>query len=565
MPKPAFDPSKAFESVKPEFDPNQPFMQGLEDQNARTGQAAVEGFGQGVAMGYLPQLQAVGGLLTPDPGKSVDEKLSAEGFNIVQPKDTYLSLRDENIQRQKHLQEESPGAYIGGQLAGAVSTAPAMGKALLRAPGMAAAPKGAIAGLLTRTGQAAAGGAVQAGIQNPGDTEGVVAPDLQMDQRLENAKSGAKLGALTQFGGEAVLKGAQKLSGSAGAMTDWAKNKAFKSSGAMLKDFRKAFGKGKVNELGQEMLDAGMVKPGSTFEDVAQKSVELKSQVGERIGQIYDKINSVGTFTVDSKKMYSTLVDAVSDPAVRPKLNVQAYDDAMDKIITDIYKKGQSLSDVRVLNDLIGEVDDLINHSKRMNDLPVVQQGYMRIRQALRSQLNDLAEAVGNLSGDKGLKSELLGLNRRYGNLSEISAIAKDRVARESANRMFGLTDTIAGVGGLVGGGALEGVKEGDLGKVGKGLMIGAGAALANKAGRSYGVPLLAQGAYKTGGLLQKVPLPVSAGVDAARGMLKSAPGAAGLIAGNVGTKQENEIQAGQPPARLMRRDTKASRKPADK
>lgn len=534
-------------------------------KQARTGQAAIEGFGQGAAMGYLPQLQAIGGLLMPDPGRDVDAKLKSEGFEIAQPKDTYVSLRDENIRRQKELQEEAPGAYIGGQLAGAVATAPVVGKAITKIPGMALAPKAGLSGLLARTGQAAAGGAIQAAVQNPGDMEGVVADDLQMDQRLENAKTGAKIGAITQVGGEALLKGAKTVANSASGMTEWAKNKAFKASGAMLKDFRKAFGKGKVSELGEEMLNSGLANPGSTFEDVAQKSSELKSQVGERIGQIYDKITASGTLSIDPRKLYSTLVDAVSDSKVRPKLNVQAYDDAMDRVITDIAKKGNGLSDVRVLNDLIGEIDDMINHSKRMNDLPVVQQGYMKIRQALRSQLNDLAEAVGNMSGNTGLKDELMALNRRYGNLSEIASIAKDRVARESSNRMFGLTDTLAGVGGLAAGGAYEGVKEGDLGKVGKGLLIGAGAALANKAGRTYGVPILAQGAYKAGGLLSQVPVPVNATIDAAKGFIQSNPGLIGAASGNYGTPTVSATSVESPQPMLMKRDTKATRKPADK
>jgi hypothetical protein len=72
----------------------------------------------------------------------------------------------------------------------------------------------------------------------------------------------------------------------------------------------------------------------------------------------------------------------------------------------------------------------------------------------------------------------------------EAEDMATDRIARDSANRAFGLTDTIAGAGGAgIGAAISDDPKEG--------LVYGALAAAANKAGRAYGNPLMATGFNK--------------------------------------------------------------------
>lgn len=489
------------------------------------GQAAIEGFGQFATAGYLPQLQALAGGLIPDSNAQLDKDLQAQGFKISQPEDTYLSRRDENIGRQEKLAQEQPVSYYGGGVAGLLTSAPAIGGAISKLPLLGAKSTG----LLAKTAQAAGGGAVMGALQNPGDEQGKIDP-IQAEQRMEGAKTGAKMGAFTQLGATAAQGVAGAIKAVPKKLQDYAAMKAFKSSGAMLKDIRKADARGRTLEIGKEMIDSGLIKPGSTFEDIALKSGQIKQKTGKSIGDIYQTVGESALPKVDADSTAMKLIDAVSDPSVRPKLNTDTYDNAMDKMIQSITHDKAKLSDVRYLNDLIGELDDLINYSKRNGELPSLQKGYLKLRQTLRGIINQSVEATGVSLGKPELKQALLDANKRYGIMAEVSSIARDRVARENVNRFMSLTDTLVGTGGAAGGAVMGSLLSGNVEGGLKGAALGAGAGLLNKGARLYGNPILTQAASKTGGLLSKVPSPVTSGIQQGAGYLVENPAVSGVI-----------------------------------
>ena len=516
-----------------------------------SGNAALEGFGQGVAMGYLPQLQAAA------------EPLMTKGLDLLTGQDvskdlpSYIERRDENILRNQNLQEEFPVSYGAGQIGGVVASAPGYGKLLGKA-----IPAGT--GLLGKTASAAAGGGAQGLLQNPGDTLGQ-AGDLQIDERMGNAKMGLMLGGGAQLGASAIKKSADVIANGPNALRKLSQGKAFKSSGAMLKDFRKAMGRGRVEQLGQEMIDSGMVQPGMTFDDVARSSVELKQKVGSEIGGIYDKVKNSAIIKVNPNDIGKLLTEAVSDPKTMPKIGAEAYAESMQKVINQVVESGDQLSDPRHLNDLIGELDDMINYSKRANDLPAVQQGYSRMRQALRGAVNKIVDSVGTATGDKAMESQLRALNQKYGNYSEISSIARDRVARESANQFFSLTDKLAGVGGAVGAGAASSLAQGDIEGTAKGLLVGGAAGLLNKGMRQYGNPILTTGMNRTANVMERLQTPLVKAAGGAAGLLSKNPVALGAGVGRMGspTYKDEPTLDSIPGQKIMSREQ--NRKPAKK
>jgi hypothetical protein len=583
----AFNPDQYLASKKPVpegslFDPDA-YLASKADPVEMSGgqktQAALEGFGQGVGAGYLPQMQAgvekVRGLIDtgaaklgigPETPEMVNEELRSQGFTVDDPAESYVADRDQNIKRQANYAEQAPYQYYGGQVGGIIASAPAVAKQLNKIYPLAVGPKGGGAlGLLGRSSQAAAGGAIQGAIQNPGDAEGVV--DLtQIPERIQNAKTGAALGAVAQVGTEAIKKGAQVLGSAPKAMERWSQGKAFKSAGAMLKDFRRAFGKDRVEVLGQEMFDSGLAKPGMTFKDVAEKSSKIKEEVGNQIGAIYDKIGSNVQLKVDAQKLGSELINAASDSKIRPTIGRGPYDTKIQEVVSDIVSDPTKLSDIRHLNDLIGQVDDHINHAKTMGDLPAAQQGLMKIRQHLRNTVNQIAEQTGRLSNDPKMGKKLLELNKRYGNLSEISTISKDRVARESANQFFSLTDKIAGVGGAAAAGTAGALMNGDIDNAGKGLAIGAGFGLLNKGSRLYGGPIAASAANKAGRMVQSIPPSLVSGAGRGAGLLTSNPGLLGVNANKLLNQPKDLGPARDDPGsapKLLGKDKKSLRKPA--
>lgn len=484
------------------------------------GKAALSSFGDAASLGYLPQLRAMAEPLTDRAFKAVTgaDVEPAPLSQVIPMGPDYIASRDQASKEIAKQRQDQPVASLLGGLAGSVATAPLLG-------GTAGA-----ATKLGRIGQAVKGGAIAGLLQNPGDVEGAVSP-LQLGERAQGAVQGGLLGGAAGTTGEALGAAGKALGSIPAKLEQYGQTKAFKSSGAMLKDFRKAFDKGKVEELGQEMIDSGLVKPGSTFEDVASQGAELKKQVGTRIGEIYDQVKSkIGdTATVNTDQAYSDLIDAISNPKVRPKLGAKAYDDRMLTEIEDIVKNKDQLTNPKFLNEVIGELDQKINYAKRANELPVYQEGFLELRRALRKQLNDTVELVGKEAGNPELANELKALNKRYGNLSEISTIAKDRVSRENANRMFGLTDTILASGGAAGGFASSGDGHGVEGAL-KGAALGAALGGANKLARTYGNPLVATGATRLGQALQNVPSPVSQGLLNAGKAVSSDPTRAGAL-----------------------------------
>ncbi len=136
-------------------------------------QAALEGFGDTATMGYLPHLQALA-------SKPLYGALNALTGQSVEPMD-YVQERDMNIARQKGLSESNPGSSLAGKGLGIAATT------MLPAGKLAAflAPK-SVAG-------AAALGATQGAIYNPGDKQGEVDP-LQLEERAGNAAVGGLAG-----------------------------------------------------------------------------------------------------------------------------------------------------------------------------------------------------------------------------------------------------------------------------------------------------------------------------------------------------------------------------------
>lgn len=518
----AFDPDKFLQKYEttqsPQgFDPDA-FLTKYEPQPEAPGQpgmAALEGVGQGAAFGYLPQLQAL--------AEPATNKLFAALEGKPEPElPGYTQRRDENIRRQALLAEQNPAAYTVGLIGGTVAGGAGLTKAL---------PKGIQA--LSAGKQAASVGAIQGAIQNPGDIQGEIQP-LQAGERLAGAGLGGAVGGVAQKVLGAASQAAPKLK-------EFAQTKAFKSSGAMLKDFRKAFAKDRVNDLGQTMLDQKLVGPGMSYDDVAVRSAGLKDKVGKQIGDFYDSIGALidkdpalieKLSGAQPQVVQSQLLAAVSDPKVMPKIGQGKYLESMNQIIDEI-SASDKLHDVRYLNDIIGEIDSRINWSKRVPELSDQQQGLLALRRTLRNKVNEISDAVSEFAGGSKASENLKKANKLYGDLSEINKIAQDRVARESANRLFSPSDYAAGLGGAVVG-ASQG--EGVEGKL-KGAAMGAGLGVANKFARLYANPILASGAAKAGQAIER------SGMQQVLQNAASQPAVTGSVAGGavVQTKKENK------------------------
>ena len=461
-------------------------------------EAFTQNFGNAASFGYLPQIQAaaepvIQGALDFFSGDNVDEQLKAQGFQIEQaPEQSYVQRRDQYISDLNQLSQENQMASMAGGVGGSIASGIATGGALSKILGTA----GKAATMGQRLGNAAKTGAAIGVIRNPGDTEGEV-DLLQFDERASNAAKDAATGMLIQGGAEALRAGGNAIKNSAKNLKTYSQNKSLKASGAMLKDFRKAVGKKKVGELGQIAIDEKLVSVGDDVSDIAKKAESAQRASGSRIGLIYDKADDVTTISQgDIRKLnddfiddsYKRLKDTIGGEKVAQKI-----DDVLS-IIRD--KKNPTFGELRKLR---ASIDDEINYSKQTQDLPQYQEELLN----LRNKIQELVQSkIGQASPE--LKRQLVKENKRFSNISEITKMAKDKMAREESNAAFGLRERISGgAGGVVG--SLIGSSIG--GPVGAAIGAGVGGGLgtiSTKVARQYGTPFVAITANKVARALER-------------------------------------------------------------
>jgi len=477
---------------------------GQQAQAPGVAQTALEHGANATTLGYLPQLQAAA-------AKPIYGLMNAVTGNNVQP-DSYVEERDRNAKRLAAGAEANPKTALAGTIGGAV-----VGGLATPVPAL-----GAAKGILGAAARGAAYGGLMGLVQNPGDVDGEISP-LQLGDRVANAGKGAALGGLVGGSAETVRKGIGAISKIPAALKNTAENQAFRSSGAMLKDFRAAGARGgkqagetNVNKLGRFMLDEGLAGAGKGVDEVAENSRAIVEKSGQALEGIYKKAvaaakdpaifqNMPGLNpTRDKAEILKAVADDLGDSthAKTALKKVGSYIDQLSK------KYGDTTLDPKTTNDIKGFMDETINYSRNpLSKKPGTEQGFSSARKLVSKKIDDSIKYLGEKIGSPELVNALKQENARYGMSKQVYNIASDRVAREGANRMVSLTDTIAGgAGGAIGAGAASAtggsnpLDQGG-GALAGGLLLGA----ANHFGRKYGPGLIAAGANRATPLAQAI------------------------------------------------------------
>ena len=518
-------PWEAYKKAEPK--PWEEYSGGNTPTKDTTMKAAAAGLGQGVTLGYAPQ---IGAAIAPAIDKGI------EFFTGMRaPKDTYVQRRDENIKEQQALAESNPLAYGVGNVAGSLAT-PAAPMGLASRLGLLSKGKTLVtadqASKLARAGQAAKGigqaaatGAGIAAVTNPGDIEGEVSP-LQFGQRVDNAKTGALVGGLSQ----GVVGGVGKLAqGVASGAKSLAETKAFKATGAMLKDFRKVDKTKSINEIGRQLLDDKVVTKGATPKKIVER---LESLIDDSTATIENAINKIdkGSGKVDDILKQQSFTGGAYDQAQTLKASFFRPSEVAENLKNSIREKYNQIPKEK-LQPAIDEIDSWFSNMpetlpiskvhemkkqmgkflkesdfyKRGADLGLAKEGTLAVRRGLKEGVEKQADTVSKMMGGSG--GEIKEANKRLGNYLTVKDVATDRVSRDSANRAISLTDNIWGAAGLAGGGGVAGgLMSGDLEGAAKGALTAGALMGGNKLARTYGNSLMAVGFDKAANALLKVP-----------------------------------------------------------
>jgi hypothetical protein len=443
----------------------------LDDDPSQAHQSFLESAANTVAMGYLPQLQAAAEeYLMPDPNKEVDAQLRGQGFQI--PESSYVQKRDENIARQERQFQENPGHSLAGMAAGIGVTAP-IATATAGAAGL-----GKGVGMMSRAKDAAMAGAGYSALVNPGDIEGEVNP-LQASERAGNAAKGAALGVVAQGAGEVAAKTGEAIRKAPEFSDKIANVAAVKSIGAIGRDFKKLFGGNNAQGIGETLIKKNIVKTGDSIDEIAQKTMAAKAETGKKIGEINEKVNdfieynktlSGSGFSAREKKLLeisrldgkklANIAQVKIEKALKNNLNKTKIMSQVDEYLQNLRNLGDDVS-MKDLLDARYSLDDVINYSKEIRDLPAAQQNIKTIRDVLNKAVENRVRVVGKVVKDPTLISDLKAAKSEYGHLSKASSISSNRAKELEGHNYFTFSENI--VGGIAGAGsASASVAQGD-------------------------------------------------------------------------------------------------------
>jgi hypothetical protein len=501
------------------------------------GQAGLEHFGNAAAFNYLPQLQAA----TEPAFAKVGDLLT--GNHVADSLPDYVQRRDENIARLKQQEVDHPTASNIGTGAGMLTSAVATG---------GLAPEINSASLGGRALQAGVGGALYAGLSNPGDTKGEVDP-LQPMARTKNAALGFATGAVLSPAMEAAQKVA---SGVGGYLKGFANNRAAKSLSPMKRDLD-VLGREGLGEIGSQMLGSeprfdanGARIPGDepvigwiprgkeTLADRAGNSAtKYGKELEDTIQDLAGKQAAAGVPSADRGVIANQLRSKLIKPA-NGNPTIRAANDFYENLIQEYEHSGAPLLSLQALREGKLGAKDMVNWRRRpFDDVPQSEQ----FNRSLYGQMAEGEEQTANAI-EKSLNGQssnrVADLKGKYGRAAEASRMADQAANREAANRFISPSDYGAGMT------AATVLSRGAMNPLQAAEVAGLAGAAAHHGVRVYGNQVLA----KSSNALSQI---VKAGGPLAK-LVQENPQAAGLLIGKLRgdqTTEEGQRALPEPPA----------------
>jgi len=404
----------------------------------------LQGLGSGISLGYLPEAQAAvaAGL---DPELEYDQAL------------------EQMRAREQALMAVNPGSYLAGVAGGSL---------LLPLP----TPKGTP--LVKAVKSALQGGATGFAV-NPGETE------TPIEDRLKNAALGLGIGGTAQVGINTI----ERLSP---ALAKLRKNLALRTAGAMKSQVKEVMKKGTAPRIESFMQKEGMLRPGTSAEDVLERSSKIADDSGKQIGEIYDEVsNDLQTLKtsgrLNKKELEllhknelnpTNLADEILSDASKSARGEAGGKAALKTLESELenLKSLQNVdatqpSDITELFNYRRSLDKNIKYNKTYAESPTNQKLLRDARDKIQERINNHIKAIDQVT--KNENSKLLGqLNERFGSARSVEDIAENRVASDRAKSAIMNIGVGGGLGALYGSpggayGTAEGAALGTLGLMG--------------------------------------------------------------------------------------------------
>lgn len=412
----------------------------------------------------------------------------------------YKQHRDESRANYKNAAETNPKSYYGGLGAGVLASSlpkaiPVVGPAL-------AAGVGAVEGA--------------------GASEAEDLPGVGKDAAIMSAISAGTAG-LGRMAAPMLSRGINKAGETIGS---GAENLAARALGAERGTIKK-LGADRVQELGRYGLDNKIVTPLASAEDMASRNAVMKRLGGEKMGKVYDTIDSAGASKFNPVDVASK-VETELAPTYKTAINKPEWGQFNNTLESILARGGGNipLKEAQALKQEIGSV--AYPAGRKAIDPTPKQQMAMDAYRIINQSIDEATEKGAKEVGSEGLAELLKEGKSTFGNAKNAEKLLDNRVAREKGNKLFGITDYIAGAGGLGAAVASHGksapwLASGLVGKkVAEKYGTASGAVLLNKVSKLLDTAPDKLGKY--GPILQKAALRGTSALNTTHQMLMSDP-----------------------------------------
>lgn len=336
------------------------------------------GAAQGATLGFADEIAArAGQLLDPLISRlsgetALNEQLRQQGFQVEQPETTYEDELKRARSTFEQAEEESPWLYGGGYLAGSLPSGQALGGALNLATKGTRLAQLAQASRAGRIGKMAAEGALGAGIEAIGSSEGsITGTPEQQEQLAGDIATGAGIGAIAGGGigtlSEVAVPAAKKmLKPVSEKIGEFVEKRPFLRQMGVSSEY----GEKGINPVAEsELLETGLEKQSlstvdterakSLMDEILQADKKLGQDVGSSLEEATKKGVTVDAYPILQKSLkslnmsYDLIEEMGENPRGRYILNKIA--DSTDKTMTPNEAK-QLLEDVDAYISKFGSV-----------------------------------------------------------------------------------------------------------------------------------------------------------------------------------------------------------------
>lgn len=265
------------------------------------------------------------------------------------------------------------------------------------------------------------------------------------------AKDTATGGVLGYGAGKVAEKAAPLLEGAvnkvASGSKELAKKFAARAIGAERGSIRK-LGSEKVMDAAGQLLDNGGISLGSSTEDMIAKNDALKQSGGEAMNRVYKVIDDANASKFNPLDVAVDVENKIGKFWRSPlnKAETGQFENTMESILQR-GDKPISLQEAQVLKEEIGKAANF-KKAAHLDVTPKEQMArdtYGIINEHIDNAVNDASKVVK----DAGLGDELAKGKELYGNSKTADKLLTTKQAKEQGNKLFGLTDAIAGAGAL--------------------------------------------------------------------------------------------------------------------